>query len=388
MITDTVSAFSEVLAEPVQLNDTGALAGLSFAAKENYQLAGRVAGNGNPAWKATHPVAVETASALSVALAAGARLVGFTHMDELAYSIMGANAHTGTPVNSAAPDRVPGGSSSGSAAAVAAGLVDFAFGSDTGGSVRAPAAFCGLYGLRPTHGRIDDSGLLPLAPSFDVPGWFARDLPVMLRVSAAFGIKAGAGKQPSRLWCPSTVWDDVSDEVKKALAPALEKLQQLLGPADTSPLPEPDVEAWFATFRTHQAWEAWAANGEWITEANPDFGPGIAERFEIARQTTQEAFNQAVRERAAIRKAMDDPMAHGTVLVIPTTPGPAPLLDASQTDLETYRRKIMCLTCISGLNGFPEFTIPGAKVNSAPQGLSLIGARHRDQDLLALAGLL
>ncbi|MEJ8473817.1 amidase [Roseibium algae] len=387
MIVDSVSAFSDILDKPL-VTGSGVLDGLTFAAKENYELAERVAGNGNPTWKATHGPSAVTASVLAKVLDAGGRLAGFTHMDELAYSIIGANAHTGTPVNSASPDRVPGGSSSGSAAAVAAGLVDFSLGSDTGGSVRAPAAFCGLFGLRPTHGRIDATGLLPLAPSFDVPGWFTRDLPTMLRISAIFGIKAGAGRTPTRLWCPSTIWDRTSPEVKASLAPALIKLQGILGPSDISPLPDPAPEEWFRVFRIHQAYEAWEALGTWVDEASPAFGPGVAERFAAAKTVTTEDFEQVVKERKAIRAAMDKLMSPETVLVMPTTPGPAPLLNASQADLDDYRGKIMCMTCLSGLNGYPELTIPGAKLKHAPQGLSLIGARQRDQDLLALAGLL
>lgn len=384
MIKDTVSAFSEILDEPMKTG-RGPLDGLSFAAKDNYQLAGRIAGNGNPTWKATHQPASETSACISIALDAGASLVGFAHMEELAYSMIGINAHTGTPVNSAAPDRVPGGSSSGSASAVAAGLVDFALGSDTGGSVRIPASFCGLYGLRPSHGRIDPEGLLPLAASYDVPGWFARDLLTFLTVSQAYGISAEDGRLPTRLWLPETVWANVSDPVHEALAPALAKLETLVGPADRSPLPTAALSDWYEIFRIHQAYEVWQALGGWVSSVEADFGPGVRERLAAAANISDEEFAKVAAGRAEIRKAMDGLMTPETVLVVPSAQGAAPLLSAAQEELEACRRATLAVTCISGHNGYPELSVPGAKVDGAPIGLSLIGSRMRDQDLLALA---
>lgn len=387
MIPDTVSAFSELLAEPARVPG-GPLDGLTFAAKENYEFAGRVASNGNPSWKASHDPAEATASCLRTALNSGATLAGFTHMDELAYSIIGANAHTGTPVNTAAPDRVPGGSSSGSAAAVAAGLVDFALGSDTGGSVRIPASFCGLFGLRPTHGRLDPEGLIPLAPSFDVPGWFTRDAPVMKRVSEVYGISAGEGRIPERLWLPETAWAEVPEEVRSTLQPALDKLRQHVPETFASPLPQPALEGWFETFRIHQAYEVWQSVGDWVSARPADFGPGVAERVKIAGTISDAQFLAAKGMRAEIRTAMDALLGEGTILVMPTAPGPAPLLSATQDDLQSAREGIMRLTSIAGLNGYPELSVPGASVDGAPVGLSLVGPRMRDQDLLALADCL
>jgi len=138
----------------------GPLAGLTCAAKDIFDVAGHVTGGGNPDWKATHTAATRTAWAVRALVDAGATMVGKTHTDEITRGIFGENAHYGTPVNPRAPGRVPGGSSSGSAAAVAGGVVDVALGSDTGGSVRVPASFCGLYGIRPTHSRIPLDGLL------------------------------------------------------------------------------------------------------------------------------------------------------------------------------------------------------------------------------------
>ncbi|NVK33468.1 MAG: amidase [Rhodobacteraceae bacterium] len=387
MLNDNVNAFTEILEAPLKTG-SGVLDGVTFAAKENYEFAGRIEGNGNPSWKETHAAAKQTAPALVQVLQQGAQLVGYTHMDELAYSILGVNAHYGTPINSAAPDRVPGGSSSGSAAAVAAGLVDFALGSDTGGSVRAPAAFCGLFGLRPTHGLVSGEGLVPLAPSFDVPGWFARDLGVFTKVGAALGIDARSPSADLQLWMPDTIWNRTSDGVRAVLAPQIARLEALFGRANTQPLPGPGVEDWFATFRVHQAYEAWQAQGEWISKNHPAFGPGVADRFAAASKITRKAFEEAKAQRLAIRSQMDEVLGDNVLLVAPTTPGPAPRLDASSEEFEAYRFAIMCMTCVSGLNGTPELSVPGSSLEDAPQGLSLMTSRTNDGMLFSIARML
>ena len=149
--------------------------GLTFAAKDDlFDIAGYVTGCGNPDWARTHDPATKTASAIERQVSAGASLAGKTHTNELAYSLNGENHSYGTPINTLAPDRVPGGSSGGSASAVAAGLPDFALGTDTGGSVRVSASYCGLYGIRPDARSIAIDGCMPLAPDFDTVGWFAR----------------------------------------------------------------------------------------------------------------------------------------------------------------------------------------------------------------------
>src|SRR5260221_10788156 len=158
---------------PVAGSASGPLAGLTAAVKDMYDIAGTRTGAGNPTWLATHAPARANAAAVAKILAAGATVVGKTICDELFYSVAGINAHYGTPANLRAPGRIPGGSSSGSAAATAAGACDFALGSDTGGSIRIPASFCGLYGMRPTHDRGDLSGAGAMGPSFATCGGFA-----------------------------------------------------------------------------------------------------------------------------------------------------------------------------------------------------------------------
>src|SRR2546428_4307461 len=161
----------------------GPLTGRTSAAKDRFDAAGHPTGGGNPDWARQNPVPTRHAWAVQRLLDAGAALIGKTITDEVSLGILGENPFEGTALNPKAPDRVPGGSSSGSASAVAQGLCDTALGTDTGGSVRVPASFCGLYGIRPTHGRLDLGGMMPQAPSSDTTGWFARDAATFARVS-------------------------------------------------------------------------------------------------------------------------------------------------------------------------------------------------------------
>src|SRR5213596_3333152 len=196
---DNLGAFCRHTHVAAKGRGVGPLANLTFGVKDIYDIAGHQTGFGSPDWLATHGPATRTAPSMQILLDAGADLVGKTHTDELTYSLMRENAHYGTPINVNAPGRIPGGSSSGSAAAVAGGLVDFALGSDTGGSVRVPASFCGLYGVRPTHGRIPLDGILLQAPSYDTIGWFARDAELFARVGAVLQQSSVPAAHPGRL---------------------------------------------------------------------------------------------------------------------------------------------------------------------------------------------
>ena len=137
------------------MQQTGPLAGLTVVIKDMYDIAGERTGGGNPDWLAAQQPATKNAAVVQKLLDAGATITGKTICDEFFYSVAGVNAHYGTPVNPRAPDRLPGGSSSGSASAAASDACDFAIGSDTGGSIRVPSSFCGLYGIRTTHGRVE-----------------------------------------------------------------------------------------------------------------------------------------------------------------------------------------------------------------------------------------
>src|SRR3954465_11945615 len=207
----------------------GPLSGLTFAAKDLFDVALHPTGGGNPDWARTHSVPSRHAWAVETLLNAGASLIGKTITDEISLGILGENPFEGTPTNPRAPGRVPGGSSAGSAAAVAAGICDTALGTDTGGSVRVPASFCGLYGIRPTHGRLDLSGMMSQAPTSDTTGWFARDRETFARVSAVMLDEAIPDELPTRLVIATDAFALAEPETAAALQPLVDRLGTLIG---------------------------------------------------------------------------------------------------------------------------------------------------------------
>lgn len=366
----------------------GALSGLTFAVKDLYDVEGLPTGAGNPAWLATHAPAARTASSVQRLLDAGARLVGKTQTDELAYSLMGLNAHYGAPQNPRAPDRITGGSSSGSAAAVAQGLADFALGTDTGGSVRIPASFCGLFGIRPSHGAIATDGIVPLSESFDVVGWFTRDPDIFAKVGDALLPDAGARPGLRRLLIEQSCWDATEPETRDALRPALDALKTMSESDETVTLAPNGFEAWRETFRIVQGFEAWQAHGAWIETADPKFGPGVKERFALAATVTATEAVAARAQRREIRGMLIRRLGPDGVLCLPTSPAPAPRRDATEAAVESVRVRLLEFTCIAGLGGLPQVSIPAAEADGAPVGLSLVGPPGSDRALIDLAGRL
>ncbi len=379
-------AFVPYPAAPVPHAANGPLAGLSFAVKDLFDVAGFPTGGGNPLLLALSGIKTATAPAVQRLLDAGARFVGKTHTDELAFSMNGKNAHFGTPVNGAAPQRIPGGSSSGSAAAVSHGLCDFALGTDTGGSVRAPASHCGLFGIRPTHGRVPLAGCLDLAPSFDTCGFFARDARTFARVGEVL-LGADPALLPARirLLRPVDVWALLVPEVQAALAPALARIEAALGVARPVQAALESFDAMYWSFRTLQGREAWLADGAFIERFSPPLGPGVAERFAWARQVTDAQVETSARFRADYRAHLANLLGDDGMLVLPTMPDVAPLLAADDTELEDYRNAAIRMLCISGLAGFPQVTLPLASRLNAPLGISLLGPAGTDRGLIALA---
>src|SRR5688572_23734688 len=256
-MTDPIHAFVPGTDVRIAGAADGPLAGLTFVAKDLFDVAGYPTGGGNHDWAAYNPVPTRHAWAVQTLLDAGATLVGKTITDEVSLGILGENPFDGTPINSAAPDRVPGGSSSGSAAAVAAGLCDTALGTDTGGSVRVPASFCGLYGIRPTHGRLDLSGMLPQAPSSDTTGWFTRDAATFARVSAVMLGEAIPTALPSKLLIATDAFGFTDPGAAEALRPMVRRLAQIIGAPREELLAPQGLSVWARAQRTLQPAEAW-----------------------------------------------------------------------------------------------------------------------------------
>ncbi len=384
---DPVGAFCRETHVALEGSGAGTLAGLTFATKDVFHISGHRTGFGSPEWLASHDPATVTASAVRLLLDAGANMVGKTHTDELAYSLTGENVHYGTPVNVRAPGRVPGGSSCGSAAAVAAGLVDFALGTDCGGSVRLPASYCGSLGLRPTVDRVPADGVIPFGPPFDVVGWFARDAGIFEQVGQVL-LPDGAGGRPPprRLLVAADAFDTVSPEVREALAPAVARVAELFADRADVTASEEGLTQWFEVFRVVQAASIWSNLGAWVQQAKPDLGQGIRERFAWASQVSAEDAAAGRARQAAIKAHLDALLGDDGVLCIPASPRPAPLKGTPVDDIEVrYRNQAMHLLCIAGLGGLPQVSLPLAELDGLPLGLSLIGRRGSDEQLLALA---
>jgi amidase len=364
----------------------GPLSGLSFAAKDIFDVAGHVTGGGNPDWKATHDPAEATAWVVQALVDAGATMVGKTITDELTRGIFGENPHYGTPANPRAPGRVPGGSSSGSAAAVAGGLVDFALGSDTGGSVRVPASFCGLYGLRPTHGRIPVHGMLTQAPTYDTVGWFARDAETFARVGSVLFPDTSPQLRPTRLVIAEDAFDLADREVSDALQPAVELVCKLVCQPSRERLAPVSLSVWSEQQQVLQSREAWESVRDWIDRVNPRLSFEVADRYVMARSVSDAQVEAALAGRAAIAARMDEVFAdNGTIVCLPTTVAPAPPVGQKVSERHALRLRNSALTSIAGNTGRPQISLPVAEVRGLPVGLSLLGNRGGDEMLIMLA---
>jgi len=373
------------LVAPIPGKAAGPLAGLTAAVKDMYDIAGTRTGAGNPTWLSAHEPARHHAAVIEKILAAGAIITGKTICEELLYSVTGINAHYGTPANSRAPGRMPGGSSSGSAAATAAGACDFALGSDTGGSVRIPASFCGLYGIRPTHGRVDLSGAVAMAPTFDVAGWLAATPGVFRRVGSVLLGGERVDAKLSRLVIATDAFAEADAEVTALGREFLARAGAVLPPAREEDLAPNGLDAWREIVRIIQAYEAWQSFGSFVTAAKPQLGPGIRERIAHAATVTAEQADAARASMASARAHIRAMVPPGTVLALPTAPCIAPPVDLPADALEEFRARVMRLTGISGLSGLPQITLPAGIVDACPAGLSLIGWASGDEALLDLA---
>jgi Asp-tRNA(Asn)/Glu-tRNA(Gln) amidotransferase A subunit family amidase len=359
------------------------LAGHAVAVKDLFAVAGFPVGAGVPAYLAEQAPAVASAPAVTALLDAGADVIGIAQTDEFAYSIAGRNAHYGTPPNAAVPGALPGGSSSGPAAAVALGEATIGLGTDTGGSIRVPASYQGLWGLRTTHGAVPADGVLPLAPSYDTVGWLTRDAATLAEVA-----RVGLATAPQHAGDVRFALLDVHtarlpEELEKRFRHTVDavigagfEVTEVVDPGDLADLAE--------LYRVTQAHEAWLSHGEWVRAHPGALGPDIAARFEAAAGISAAQAAEARLAVAAFRDRLEAQL-EGFVLLLPAAACAAPAADAPPAELEAVRAATMRLTCIAGLTGRPALSAPLMRVSGGPVGLSLIGARNTDIALVELA---
>jgi len=385
-IIDPSKGFMPYPNASVENAEVGPLSLLSFAVKDLFDVAGYPTSAGQPLWLAQSGIKTTTAPVVRSLLNAGAKFSGKTVTDELAFSINGRNAHFGDPINGADPNRICGGSSSGSAAVVSHGLVDFALGTDTGGSIRVPASHCGLWGIRPTHGRVSLIATHDLAPSLDTCGWLAKNPNIFLQVGdVLLGQDTSPLSGTLRVLEPVDVWGLLDQDVMLSLTPTRNNLHRALGTPEFFSLALESFDSMLMCFRQLQGYEAWQVNGEFIRNQNPILGPGVKERFEWSSKVTLDQYHQALKFRELFRNHIDQVLKDNGILLLPTMPDIAPLRSAPESTLEDYRNKALSMLCIAGIAGLPQVNLPLANRLGSPLGLSLIGPRGSDRSLIALA---
>jgi amidase len=358
---------------------SGPLSRLTFAVKDLIDVAGIRTGGGNPDWLKTQSCAMTSAPAVEALLAAGATLSGKTVTDELAFSLEGVNAHYGTPINPACPDRIPGGSSSGSAAAVAARLVDFALGTDTGGSVRVPASFVGVFGFRPTHAAVSMSGVVPFSPSYDTLGWFARDITTLSAVGDVLLPKAS--QVPIRRL---RLVRDAFSLADPHVSSSLQAICDALEIDDEITLFDGAEDEWLECYRVLQGAEIWRQFGPWIRSVQPRFGDAIAPRFADAASITAAEVARWAPVRASLAVRVRSMVGDGVGLVIPTAPCVALRKDAEPSEISNFYRRALTLTSIAGHAGLPQISVPVGRTYGCPVGLSILASSGHDGALLEI----
>jgi amidase len=367
----------------------GPLSGLTFAAKDNIDIAGYKTGAGNPDWQNTHEPAKVHAVAVQLLLNGGAHLVAKTCTDEFAFSLDGINIHYGVPSNPQDESRIPGGSSSGSASVVGNRLFDFAIGTDTGGSVRVPAAYCGIYGMRPTHGRISTRGVVPLAPSMDTVGWFARDPFMLKQVGEVLLNEENTHALPNRILLASDALALASDEISEPMLEFTQRLEGAFGEIKKVNVAHSDLETARTNYVHRQGRQCWGCHGEWVTAHKPNVSAKIKNRLDIASKITEEQFEKTEvyceELQAYLNEVLSGDGGSGAAVIILPTTLTLPLpVQASDEELESMRAMLQ-ITAIASLSGFPQITIPVQTKSHWRVGVSFLGPRNSDAMLLALA---
>jgi amidase len=368
----------------------GPLSDHTFVVKDLFDVAGERTGAGNPDVLAAAEPAEANAPAVEALLAAGATCVGKAHTVETAYALSGVNDHYGTPVHPLDPDLDPGGSSSGSAVAVASGMCDLALGSDTAGSVRVPASYCGVVGFRPSHGRVPLDGVFPLAPRFDTVGWFSRTGDLARTVGHVLLGTTARRQRLGRLVVATDLFGQCDPGHVEVVDEAVRRVAEVIGRS-----PEPmrfwgdgEREQWPEAFRTLQRYDAWQTNRAWIERLVPQFGPRVAPRWDEAAAVTADQNEEAEQLAVGLTARAWELLSGGTVLIVPSSPGPAPRLDANREVVAATRLRLMTLTTISPVARCPEVSLPLMQFDGLPVGIGLVASPGNDELLLDLAAAL
>lgn len=365
-------------------HDRGALHGIPVAVKDLVDVAGHVTTRGSKA----HPGPATTdAECVRRLRAAGAVIVGKNVLHEFAFGATGDRSAHGASRNPWDPNRISGGSSGGSAVATAAGMVPLAVGTDTAGSVRVPAALCGVVGFKPAFGAIPTNGVQPLAASLDHIGVFART-----SAGAAAAYAAMSGRSPIPIAATSIGWVDPAclGPCDPAIVTAGRETLRDVNVAidDTIGLPFRAGEV-FEALSVLQSGEAYTEYAAEAAEHASDIDPEVLGRLLRGRDTPAWQYVRADRERARLRRATDDLLERFDVLAMPTAPTVATEIDQRSHEIDGHvvevRSALLSLTCPWNLTGHPALSVPAGMVSGLPVGLQLITAPGREGMLFSLA---
>lgn len=384
------------------------LAGLTFAINDIFELEDYVTGFGNPDWARTHVAAEKTAVTVTALLKNGAVCVGQTVMGELGFGVSGENMHYGTPINPEMPAHVPGGSSSGSAVAVAAGLVDFALGTDTIGCIRIPAAFCGLLSYRPSHGAVSTIGVLPNSQSLDTVGWLARDPSILLRVGhTLLKLNTVEPRRARRLIFADDLFQLSKVPKQKAevvINKAIENLSRyqpqqhinfgqhislnvpsLKGFLDQSTNMQngiSNLKALSSAMVSLQRHEFKTNHEDWVKSVEPKLAHDVSDNLLTAINTTHENIKALYDIRKELRACMQILLKDDGILVIPTVADPPSKLNSKKRDTVESHNRALILSSIASMSGCCQVTIPLGKNDGCPISVSFITFHGGDKFLL------
>lgn len=374
----------------VNSTHSGPLDGLGIAVKDLFAVNGFAIGAGNP--KFLDEATPQTAHAPAVAslLQSGAHIVGIAQTDEFAYSLSGVNIHYGATVNPAAPGHISGGSSSGPAAAVSSRQADIGLGTDTAGSIRVPAAYQGLWGIRTTTGRIARQGIHPLSHSFDTVGILAREATTLGTVARQLMPDADA-VTPHGIVTDPLLDELIDEDVRKAFCgwrhAVLAHHQDAHNTKDTIAITAPMLDTWLRIFQIVRGFEAWQSHGAWIHNNWDSLDPQIATRFEHDMHITREQYQLSLEQFAAARTTIRA-LIGNHMLLIPTVSCVAPRIGGNKAALLAIakaRAETMRLTVIAGVGGLPAVNIPLTTKQGLACGACLIGPAQSDNSVIAAA---
>ncbi|MDS1137238.1 amidase family protein [Nitratireductor indicus] len=370
----------------------GPLDKLRFTVKDNIDIAGHKTSYGSPAWRNAHPAPVHNALCVDQLLAAGARCVGKAVADEFTYSLDGESFHFGTPRNAKAPDRIPGGSSSGSAASVANGIADFSLCTDAGGSIRVPASLCGLWGMRPSTHRISEAGVLPFQPSVSTVGVLAERLDVLdAAMRVMLNGPAAPPPSPGRIIILEDAMSIASPAVQDQAASALERIASRAGLAlervrfseiigEQSELSACNLNG----LRDLQTAEFQSTVGNWIEACKPELGFTFSMAYGNVQRFDRIAALDRLANRERLFRQINAFFTPDTVISFPTTPTIAPRKGSLNTleAVMAFYDPAMTITAFSGAARLPEISAPLLSVEDCPVGLSFVAGNYQDEFLL------